>query len=250
MICPKCRFDQPDGRAECLKCGIIFEKYLAAQSRSASVPPAVAALAPEGAPPAAGERWLKALLLGLESTVNPLYFAGRVFLYVALVSWGWKFIVTPMDTNYVGESFMHLINTPFHEAGHILFSPFGRFLQVLGGSLGQILMPLICAGAFLLKNRDAFGASVGLWWTAQNLMDVAPYINDARALELILLGGVTGKEAEDYHDWEQILGMLGWLEYDHHLAQASYNLGIVLMLLALAWGGSVLYLQWKRLEPW
>jgi hypothetical protein len=32
-----------------------------------------------------------------------------------------------------------VINLPFHEAGHILFSPFGDFLMTLGGSLTQVL---------------------------------------------------------------------------------------------------------------
>ena len=44
----------------------------------------------------------------------------------------------------------------FHEAGHILFSPFGRFMTVLGGSLTQVLVPLLCAGAFLWQTRDPF----------------------------------------------------------------------------------------------
>ncbi len=154
-------------------------------------------------------------------------------------------MTTPMETNYVSQSFMHNINLPFHEAGHIIFSPLGRFVTSLGGTLGQILMPCICLGAFLLKNRDPFGASVSLWWVAQNFMDVAPYVNDARALELILLGGVTGKET-DGHDWENILGTLGWLEYDHAIAVASYRFGTLLMILALIWGGYILYQQFKH----
>jgi len=76
-------------------------------------------------------------------------------------------------------------------------------------------------------------------------MDNAPYINDARAGELILLGGVTGKEAPQYHDWTNILGRLGWLQYDHLLATISFTLGIVLMLLALAWGGYTLYWRFQ-----
>ena len=101
---------------------------------------------------------------------------------------GQAFIITPLETNYTGESFLHLINLPFHEAGHLLFIPLGRFMTVLGGTLGQILMPLVCLGTFLIKTRDLFGASVALWWTAESFMDIAPYINDARALDLMLLG--------------------------------------------------------------
>ena len=60
-------------------------------------------------------------------------------------------------------------------------------------------MPFVCLVTFVLKTRDPFGASVALWWSAENFMDVAPYINDARAMELILLGGFTGQEV-DAHD--------------------------------------------------
>jgi len=49
-------------------------------------------------------------------------------------------------------------------------------------------------------------------------MDAAPYINDARAGQLILRGGVTGRDQPGYHDWENILRDLGWLQYDHTIA--------------------------------
>jgi hypothetical protein len=117
---------------------------------------------------------------------------------------------------------------------------------VLGGTLGHILMPLICVATFLLKTRDSFAASVALWWTAENFMDIAPYINDARALELMLLGGVTGQEVEG-HDWEYLLGSLGWLRYDHVLAHLAQWFGITLMVLALLWGGVLLVRQYRNL---
>lgn len=170
---------------------------------------------------------------------------GRGLVFVLMVWWGLKFIVTPLETNYTGESFLHLINLPFHEAGHLIFSPFGRFMMILGGSLGQVLMPLVCLGTFLVKTRDPFGGSVALWWTAESLMDVAPYINDARAMDLMLLGGVTGKET-DGHDWNNLLTMLGWLPWDHRLAHLAYNLGIVLMLASFAWGGWLLLRHYRR----
>jgi hypothetical protein len=179
--------------------------------------------------------------------VNPFYFAGRCLLFLLLAGWGWRFITASIDSNYAGESILHLVNLPFHEAGHVFFSPFGRFMMVLGGTLGQLLMPLTCAGTFLLKTRDAFAASVALWWTAENVMDIAPYINDARALELILLGGVTGQEVEG-HDWEYLLGSLGWLRYDHALAHLAQWVGITLMITALFWGGTLLLRQYQTLH--
>lgn len=189
---------------------------------------------------------LSELLLGGEQDCHPWHVAGRLVVLLGLALWGWTFVSASVASNAAGESFMHNINLPFHEAGHILFSPFGRFMQVLGGTLGQILIPCICAAAFLLKNQDPFGASVGLWWVGQNFMDIAPYINDARALDLVLVGGVTGKDVDGYHDWQNILGTLGWLEYDHRLAQMSHGFGTFLMILALAWGGTVLCGQLKR----
>lgn len=80
-------------------------------------------------------------------------------------------------------------------------------------------------------------------------MDIAPYINDARAGQLMLLGGVTGRDApEGFHDWANMLGRLGLLDYDHLLALLSFYGGALLMLASLAWGGYILYLQSRNLE--
>jgi hypothetical protein len=146
------------------------------------------------------------------------------------------------------QSFMHNINLPFHEAGHIFFSPFGRFMTVLGGSLLQLLVPLICLGAFLYPNRNPFAAAVALWWFGENLMDLAPYIGDARAGVLPLLGGVTGSEVEDYHDWEFVLKRLGWLNSDYKIAARAYMAGRWLMVLSFLWGAIVLRMQFQNLQ--
>jgi hypothetical protein len=187
------------------------------------------------------------LFLSTEEPVNPFHFAGRSLVWVGLSIWGWRFITTPLETNYTGESFLHLVHLPFHEAGHVLFAPFGPFMSILGGSLGQVLMPVVCLFTLLLKTRDPFGASVALWWTAESVMDLAPYINDARSLDLLLLGGFTGKEV-DAHDWNNLLSMLGWLEYDHRLAHLAYGIGTLFMVIALAWGAWVLRRQYGRLD--
>lgn len=61
-------------------------------------------------------------------------------------------------------------------------------------------------------------------------------IQDARALDLMLPGGVTGKDVADYHDWEYLPGKLGLLRMDHALACMSQFMGIILMITALVWG--------------
>ena len=236
ILCPKCQAEQPDGATECVKCGIVFAKYRP--------------LAPLQPMHRDRSRWMalaKEWLVDSDQSADSMTFAGRGVLFLLLLWWGKTFILRPLETNYTGESFFHLINLPFHEAGHLIFMPLGRFMMILGGSLGQVLMPLVCLTTFLVKTRDPFGASVALWWTAESFMDLAPYIDDARALDLLLLGGVTGKET-DGHDWNNILTMLGWLESDHRLAHLAYNIGIALMLASFAWGGLLLLKQYRRLS--
>ena len=251
MTCPKCGFKQDKSNTECPNCGIIFEKYSSRQRKLSGEesfdksPPVELAEAVREKNPTV---FLRDLFLNVRPQINVFYFAGRVIVFLLILIGGIKFIITPMKSNYAGQSFMHMINLPFHEAGHIIFRPFGQFLMALGGSLTQILIPLICLIVFLIKTRDTFAASITLWWTGENLMDLAPYINDARELKLILLGGVTGRDVENYHDWEFILRKLGWLRYDHILAYTANSFGIVLIVTALLWGGMLLYKQFRNID--
>jgi len=140
-----------------------------------------------------------------------------------------------MRQDVIGASFLHLISLPFHEAGHIFFSPFGELMTALGGSLMQVLVPVACLIAFLTTSPNPFGAAVMCWWAGENLLDVAVYANDARSLQLVLLGGRTGAEVEG-HDWEHILQMLGLLHRDHDIARAMQFAGAAIMIAALVWG--------------
>ena len=239
MICPKCSFEQPIGEMECLKCGVIFTKL---DSKRQAVMPSLAQ-----ADDCLDESRsvLKELLLPMCEDPNPLAMIGQGVLLVILTIWGFQFIFASIESNYAGKSILHLVNLPFHEAGHIIFSPFGKLIQSLGGTIFQLLMPAICMVTLLIKTRDPFGTAVTQWWLAESFMDAAPYINDARALKLILLGGVTGKETVDYHDWEYILRKLGLLHMDHVLAYLAQGIGILLMLSALIWAAMNLWVQFK-----
>lgn len=239
MLCPKCGYEQADGNVDCPRCGIIFEKI-----RTQPILQPLPADKPEEGEDLSYAEQIKDLLFSVKPDTNPFYLGGRGMLFLILFLWGFKFFFAPIEDNYPGTSFLHLVNLPFHEAGHVIFGFFGEFIAKLGGSLAQLIMPLICLFTFLIKMRDPFAASVTLWWFGESFMDLAPYINDARALNLILIGGVTGKDVPDFHDWEYILGRLNLLPYDHFLAGMANALGIACMLTAYLWGGYLLYKEY------
>ena len=170
--------------------------------------------------------------------------AGRVLLLIVLAWWTWLFLVWPMREDTIGASFLHLISLPFHEAGHIFFSPFGDLMTSLGGSLSQVLVPVICWIAFSTTSPSPFGAAVMCWWAGENLIDVAVYINDARSLTLTLLGGHTGAEVEG-HDWEHILQLTNLSIHDHQIAWTVHAIGAAMMLAAIGWAAAV---AWRAPE--
>jgi hypothetical protein len=164
-------------------------------------------------------------------TITPAR-VGRVFLLVLLARWTWVFLAWPMREDTIGSSFLHTVSLPFHEAGHVIFSPFGDFMTTFGGSLTQELVPIVCGIAFVTTSPNVFGAAVMGWWAGENLMDVAVYINDARSLSLTLLGGHTGAEVEG-HDWEHILQSTNLIVHDHQIAWTVHAIGGAVMIGAL-----------------
>jgi hypothetical protein len=245
LKCPKCghpRVSTAAGSAVCSACGLVFAKWAQRVLGSERIRDDGIGLEED-----AQSHRLRELLLPPVERPDPIVFYGRCALYALFVLWGLYFVSLDLRSNEIGESFLHRVNLVFHEAGHVVFMPFGHFMMVLGGTLGQLIMPAL-AGAVLLKNRDAFGASIALWWLGQSVMDVAPYINDARDLDLMLLGGGTGRDRPGMHDWENILLDLGLIEHERALALAADRLGEALLLTALAWGAAVLYRQYRALN--
>jgi hypothetical protein len=96
----------------------------------------------------------------------------------------------------------------------------------------------------VLKYQNAFGGAVSLWWIGHSVLDLAPYIYDGRKQELMLLGGVTGRDVPGYHDWNNILWDLGMLHRAEALGSAARILAAVLMALALVWGAWLLRAQY------
>jgi hypothetical protein len=128
-------------------------------------------------------------------------------------------------------TFLNYVDLVFHEAGHVLFMPFGEFMTILGGSLFQILLPALIAVYFWLWRRDLYAAAVSLLWCAQNFGGVSVYVADARARALPLLG-----DDPDSHDWWQLLIMLNRLDQDTTLARIVLAAGFGVFALAI-WAG-------------
>lgn len=178
--------------------------------------------------------------------MEQLSFYGRCLLLVLLTWWSWKLFAYDYRSGEIGGSFMHNILLPIHEAGHVLFMPFGQWLTILGGSLFQMALPGGIAIAFIWINRDNFGAAIGLWWTSISLIDLAPYIYDALRPQLILLGGSVGEDGP--HDWIYLLDSLGQRPNAQHWGAMAHTLGGLVMLAALSWASAVLWRQRLKLS--
>ena len=232
----------------CPACGIVYAKWLKRQL--GTVPSATVTRDSACADhPGCTDRLLGQLLY-TEAKVNPFIFWGRALVFVVMILWGWKFLRLDFvrDFDAIGRSFMHLPNLVFHEAGHVLFRPFGWFMTILGGSLAQLLIPGILIGLFVFKYHNPFAAAVCTWWLGQSSMDLAPYIDDALDQKLVLLGGRTGADAPGNHDWNNILAEFNVLEKHRQYADIADTGGKLLIVLALIWGAVLLFRQYQNLE--
>ena len=245
-ICPSCstvRLRGADGPApSCTRCGLVFSKWIDARSgRGTST--GTGDEAGDSRRLAAPDGPVGQFLARLTVPPQSMGSGSRIFhglLLAALFLYSWTFILGDVRTADAWNGFLHGVNLVFHEAGHMFMLPFGRFMHVLGGTLGQLAVPLVVCVAFIVQRDDTVGASVGLWWFGQSLTDCAPYIADARKLDLQLLGGGTGAE-RDGHDWEYLLNTLGLAPYDLLLGSLAKYAGGAIMLLAVAWGGWMLW---------
>jgi len=251
--CPKCGFVSETVIEDCPSCGIIVEKYLLREKQRGAQPTISSGRSQELTGPCTAETgdWLpplKQLVFTIPDSISPIGYWGRVLLLLILLFLSLRFTLASVGSNVAGGSFLHLVNLPFHEAGHLIFSPFGRLAGSLGGTLGQLMIPTVCLLVFLFRTRDAYSASISLWWLGENFMDIAPYINDARAGVLPLLGGNTGQSAPyGFHDWQFILSETGLLGYDQQLARLSSAIGAFLMVVGLTWGGLLLYKSYYKM---
>ena len=257
LHCPKCRHSSlPTDQslpAACPSCGLIFVKYAQVQASARERASRTVAGVSESVETSRGGRaekdgWAEkfvSLVFHVPDRVDKTRFWASAVLLTVFALWGMRLIAMDFRDGEMASSFLHGPLLIFHEAGHVIFRLFGEFVMYLGGTLGQLLMPAILAGALLITNRDPFGASIGLWLLGVSFLDVAPYVYDALHPQLMLLSGTTGEEGG--HDWIYLLKAMGMLKKAQPIGWFVHKLGAATVLLSLAWGGFILRKQYKNL---
>jgi hypothetical protein len=163
----------------------------------------------------------------------------RVALSLLLIPLSWH----AFHSQYGDVPLVSGIDLAIHEFGHMLYMPFGfaflgRTMVILGGSLTQVMFPLIFVFYFLRRRggvRDVHAVMICLWWTSMNVLSVAIYCNDARAGVLMLISGETGQESEG-HDWNNLLRIWGVLNKDTVIAAKMRGVAWFLCIVSIVAG--------------
>jgi hypothetical protein len=149
-----------------------------------------------------------------------LLFAAGVAAFVAMVLGSEPGFVFGLDH----------ANLLFHEAGHPITGLFSQRLEPYGGTLGQLVFPVVLAIGFWRKGKVLPLAAATIWFW-ENLLNIARYMADARQLKLPLVGGGD-------HDWNTILARWDLLQYDTRIADclqfAAWS-GISLACAGVVW---------------
>ncbi|HEY0377426.1 MAG TPA: hypothetical protein VGC87_10775 [Pyrinomonadaceae bacterium] len=121
------------------------------------------------------------------------------------------------------------VNLVIHEAGHVVFRPFGEFLTIAGGSLFQVIVPAVFAGYFYF-NGQPYSCALVLFWAGESLLYVSVYAADSVAMQLPLLGG-----DNSIHDWNYMLDRLGLLRQTASISFFIRALGTLVIIFATVW---------------
>jgi hypothetical protein len=128
-------------------------------------------------------------------------------------------------TNRSGFLFLDLANLMNHEAGHPRFgilgggaeTGFGYTLMVLGGTLLELIVPLLCA-VYFFSRRESTGTAFCAFWFFENFLYIGTYMADARASALLLVGSGDS-------DWKVLFTQWNLMLHDTQIAHATRTLG-------------------------
>jgi hypothetical protein len=126
-----------------------------------------------------------------------------------------------------GFLFLDWANLMIHEGGHFFFSWFGETIHILGGTLGELIVPLLCA-AYFFWHREITGFTFSIFWFFENFPYIGAYMADARTASRPLVGS-------DESDWTILFTQWGILTEDQKIGGAMRVMGLLGMLATAAW---------------
>ncbi|HKW58123.1 MAG TPA: hypothetical protein VJN42_12265 [Candidatus Acidoferrum sp.] len=126
-----------------------------------------------------------------------------------------------------GFLFLDYLNLIIHEGGHFFFSWFGYILMILGGTLAELLVPLLCAAYFFFQ-RETTAVAFCSFWFFENFLYIGVYMADARAQALPLVGSGD-------HDWAILFSHWHLMLRDQQIGATTRDLGWLGMFATLAW---------------
>ena len=158
----------------------------------------------------------------MRPNIPKLIFAILISLYFLSIAYA------PMN-----GSFLDMVDLPIHETGHLLFKIFGEFMMIAGGSLFQVIVPLIFVGYFVWQ-RSYYSAAIVSLWVGQSVLNVWIYASDAVLMQLMLTSGMTGSEG-GFHDWNYMLDHFGMLGSTKGVASIIRFVGTSVIVIAASW---------------
>lgn len=166
-----------------------------------------------------------------------------IFLYGCYLAINHVFV--SIITDYVTYP-VEWLTVAIHELGHVLFTLFGETLHVAGGSITQLIVPVILIVSFL-KQRDYFAISFGFAWLSYSLSDLSVYMADSRALQLPLVS--LGGGGDTIHDWNYLFDKWGILDKDIAISGGVRFIAFLVAVLSVWIGAWVLYQMITHKEP-
>jgi hypothetical protein len=136
-------------------------------------------------------------------------------------------------TEHTGFLFIDYVNLIIHEGGHFFFSWFGHTIMILGGTLGELIGPLLCAAYFWWK-RETTAVAFCSFWFFENFLYIGTYMADSRTAALSLVGS-------EESDWTILFGQWGVLLRDQQIGGTTRVLGWLGMVATVGWLGWRVY---------
>jgi hypothetical protein len=121
-----------------------------------------------------------------------------------------------------------MIDLFIHETGHLIFKIFGRFMELLGGSLFQVIIPMTTVIVFARSSLRSLPFT--FYWMGQSIINVSIYAGDARYQRLHLISRAA------IHDWHWLLNYTGTMDYTENIAAGINFTGLIFCIVGIGFG--------------